>query len=97
MELLQTMLDHPIVQQILLWIALGLGVGVTAKIIIPGSENMGWIRTMMVGLIGTFIGNYVAPRMFDWPTYSPFSMQGIGIGIAGAIVFVVINRVVTTS
>ncbi len=94
---LASIIDHPIVRQGLLWLALGLCVGVVAKIVIPGSENMGWIRTVLVGLIGTFAGNYLAPRLFDWPTYSAFSMQGIGIGIAGAVVFVVINRVVTTS
>jgi uncharacterized membrane protein YeaQ/YmgE (transglycosylase-associated protein family) len=92
-----SLLNHPLVQQTLLWLGLGLGVGVVAKIVIPGSENMGWIRTVMVGLIGTFLGNYVAPKMFDWPTFTPFSIQGIGIGIAGAVVFVVINRVVTTT
>ena len=94
---LASIIDHPIVRQGLLWLGLGLCVGVVAKIVIPGSENMGWIRTVLVGLIGTFAGNYLAPRLFDWPTYSAFSMQGIGIGIAGAVVFVVINRVVTTS
>lgn len=85
------------VQQSLLWLGLGLGVGVVAKLVIPGSENMGWFRTILVGLIGTFVGNYIAPKMFDWPSYSVFSLPGIGIGIAGAIVFVVINRIVTTT
>lgn len=92
-----SIIDHPLVRQALLWLGLGLAVGVIAKIVIPGSENMGWIRTIMVGLIGVFAGNYIAPRIFDWPVYNAFSMQGIGIGIAGAIVFVVINRIVTTS
>ncbi len=94
---LTTILNHPMVQKMLLWLGLGLGVGIIAKIVIPGSENMGWLRTIMVGLIGTFLGNFVAPKMFDWPSYEPFSMAGIGIGIAGAIVFVVLNRIVTTS
>lgn len=90
-------LNHPMVHQALLWMALGLGVGIVAKIVIPGSESMGWFRTLLVGLIGTFLGNYAAPRLFDWPMYSAFSMQGIGIGIAGAVVFVVANRIVTTT
>jgi uncharacterized membrane protein YeaQ/YmgE (transglycosylase-associated protein family) len=90
-------LSHPMVRQVLLWLVLGLGVGVAAKIIIPGTEGMGWIRTIGVGLIGTFAGNYVAPRLFDWPSYNAFSLQGIGIGVAGAIVLVVINKVVTQS
>lgn len=92
-----SLLNNPMVHQALLWLALGLGVGITAKIVIPGSENMGWFHTLLVGLIGTFLGNYAAPRIFDWPSYAPFSMQGIGIGIAGAIVFVVANRIVTTT
>ena len=91
------LLSHPLVQQSLLWIGLGLIVGVAAKIIIPGNEHMGWIRTILVGLVGTFVGNFLAPRMFDWPTYAAFSLPGVGIGIAGAVVFVVVNRIVTSS
>lgn len=94
---IQQILDHPMVQQFFLWSALGLGVGVVAKIIIPGSENMGWIRTIMVGLIGTFAGNFLAPRIFDVPAYAVFSLPGIGVGVAGAVVFVVVNRIVTSS
>ncbi|MGZ3691055.1 MAG: GlsB/YeaQ/YmgE family stress response membrane protein [Pseudobdellovibrio sp.] len=94
---LDSILSHPLIQQTLLWLGLGLGVGVAAKIIIPGNEHMGWIRTIAVGLLGTFLGNYVAPKMLDWPSFTPFSLQGVGIGIAGAVVFVVINRIVTSS
>jgi len=93
----QHLLDHPMVQQFLLWTALGLGVGVAAKIIIPGSENMGWLRTILVGLIGTFAGNFLAPKIFDWPAFAVFSLPGIAIGVAGAVVFVVVNRIVTSS
>ena len=93
----ENLLNHPLVQQSLLWLGLGLGVGVAAKIIIPGNEHMGWIRTILVGLAGTFVGNFLAPRMFDWPTYAAFSLPGVGIGIAGAVVFVVVNRIVTSS
>ena len=93
----ENIINHPLVQQSLLWLGLGLGVGVAAKIIIPGNEHMGWIRTILVGLVGTFVGNFLAPRMFDWPTYAAFSLPGVGIGIAGAIVFVVVNRIVTSS
>ncbi len=94
---LHQILQHPLAKQFLLWISLGLGVGVVAKLIIPGSEEIGWIRTIGVGLLGTFLGNYLAPHIFDWPTYSPFTLPGIGIGIAGAVVLVVVNRIVTKS
>ena len=94
---LNTILDNPVLKQILLWLGLGLGIGVVAKVIIPGNDNMGWMRTILVGLLGTFLGNYAAPRLLDWPSFTPFSIQGIGLGIAGAVVFVVVNRIVTTT
>lgn len=92
-----SIINHPTVRQVLLWLALGLGVGVAAKVIIPGSESMGWIRTIGVGLLGSFLGNYLAPKLFDWPSYDAFSLPGIGIGIIGAVVLVVVNRIVTKS
>jgi len=96
-EVLNSVMENPFAKQILLWSALGLGVGVAAKIIIPGSEQIGWIRTILMGLAGSFLGNYMAPKLLDWPTYEAFSLPGLGIGIAGAVVLVVINRVVTQS
>ncbi len=96
-EIFNSLFSSPISKLFLLWAGLGLAVGVSAKIIIPGSENLGWIRTIGTGLAGSFLGNYMAPKLFDWPTYAPFSLAGFGIGIAGAIVLVVVNRIVTKS
>lgn len=96
-EILNSLFDSPFSKLILLWSGLGLSVGVIAKIIIPGSEAMGWIRTILMGLAGSFLGNFVAPKLFDWPTYTPFSLPGFAIGIAGAMALVVINRIVTKS
>lgn len=96
-EILNSVLANPFVKQLLLWAGLGLAVGVAAKIIIPGSEQVGWIRTILMGLAGSFLGNYIAPKLLDWPSYEAFSLPGFGIGIAGAVVLVVANRLVTQS
>ncbi len=88
-------LQNPHVHNILVWSALGLGVGVAAKMLLPGQEQMGWIRTIFLGLTGSFLGNYLTPKFLDWPSYSAFSWQGILIGIAGAFLLVIINRIVT--
>jgi uncharacterized membrane protein YeaQ/YmgE (transglycosylase-associated protein family) len=93
----EAILNNHYFHQILLWIGLGLAVGIAAKLLIPGSEQMGWIRTILLGLAGCFIGNYVAPRMFAWPIYSAFSWQGIAISVVSAMILVMINRLVTRS
>jgi uncharacterized membrane protein YeaQ/YmgE (transglycosylase-associated protein family) len=91
------LLQNPIIQKILVWILLGLGVGLAAKILMPGRENMGWIKTIFLGLTGSFLGNYFAPKLLSLPLYSAFSWQGIAIGISGALILVLINRIVTGS
>lgn len=96
-EIINSALENPTAKLLLLWSGLGLIIGVVAKIIIPGNEDIGWIRTILMGLAGSFLGNFVTPKLFNWPTYAPFSMQGIAIGIAGAILLVAANRVVTKS
>ncbi|WP_413612671.1 GlsB/YeaQ/YmgE family stress response membrane protein [Bdellovibrio sp. HCB-110] len=94
---INSILHHPLFNQFVLWTVLGLGVGVAAKLLIPGSEAMGWIRTILLGLAGSFLGNFLAPRLFHWPTFTAFSWQGVLIGIAGAAILVVVNRIVTRS
>jgi len=94
---LESILNNYYFHQILLWTGLGLGVGIAAKLLLPGSENMGWIRTILLGLGGCFLGNFLAPRLFSWPVYSTFSWQGIAIGVAGAVILVLVNRLVTKS
>lgn len=94
---LENILDNYYLHQMLLWTVLGLGVGVAAKLLLPGNENMGWIRTIILGLGGCFLGNILAPRLFSWASYPTLSWQGIAIGVVGAMILVLINRLVTKS
>ena len=94
---IDAIINHHYFHQIVLWTALGLGVGIAAKLLIPGSEHMGWIRTIILGLAGCLLGNYLAPRFFSVPSYATFSWQGIAVGVVGAVILVAINRIVTKS
>ncbi|MEK6556189.1 MAG: GlsB/YeaQ/YmgE family stress response membrane protein [Bdellovibrionota bacterium] len=85
------------IQHILVWIGLGLVIGVLAKLIMPGNENMGWIRTILLGIAGSFLGIMGAAYFFRLPNYSAFSWQGIVLGVIGAFVLVLFNRLVTKS
>lgn len=92
---IEVILNNYYFKQFLLWCLLGLGIGVASKVILPGNENMGWIKTILLGLAGSVIGNLIAPRLFHWPMYSTFSWQGILIGVGFSMVLVLINKLVT--
>lgn len=45
---------------ILLWIVFGLVVGAIARGLMPGRQAMGFARTTMLGIIGSFVGGLLA-------------------------------------
>ena len=48
----------------ILWtILVGLVVGAIARFIMPGEQKMGWILTILLGIGGSFAGNYIAPMI----------------------------------
>ena len=49
----------------------GLVIGVLARLIKPGAESMGWIMTILLGIVGAVIGGMLAAqfglgRMLTW-------------------------------
>ncbi len=45
---------------ILSWIAFGLVVGLIARAILPGKQSMGLVATTLLGVVGSFVGGFVA-------------------------------------
>ncbi|MBN1209807.1 MAG: GlsB/YeaQ/YmgE family stress response membrane protein [Myxococcaceae bacterium] len=71
------------------WIVFGLVVGVIARFIMPGQQNMGLIRTTLLGVGGSFVGGFLAAliRGGNWRTPSPAGFLG---AILGAVVLLAI-------
>jgi len=44
---------------ILAWIVLGLIAGAIAKLILPGRQGGGWIVTLILGVVGAFVGGFI--------------------------------------
>ncbi|GAC1319507.1 MAG: GlsB/YeaQ/YmgE family stress response membrane protein [Collimonas sp.] len=64
----------------ILWtIVVGFIVGVIAKLIHPGRENMGFIMTTLLGIAGAFLAGYVGQAL-GW------YHAGQGAGFIGSIV-----------
>ncbi|QET05683.1 MULTISPECIES: GlsB/YeaQ/YmgE family stress response membrane protein [Cupriavidus] len=61
----------------------GLVVGLIARAIKPGDDKMGWIMTILLGVLGSIVAGYVG-RAAGW--YLPGEPAGWIASVVGAIV-----------
>ena len=75
---------------------IGIVVGLIAKLIYPGAAHMGIFLTGILGIVGSFVGGFIA-RLFNRPPEgTPVHPAGIVMSVIGALVVLFIyNRVVT--
>lgn len=73
------------------WLLLGLTAGVLAKIIMPGQDGGGWLKTIFVGIVGAFVGGYVG-TYFGFGEVSGFNPKSIGVATFGAFLLLVPGR-----
>jgi uncharacterized membrane protein YeaQ/YmgE (transglycosylase-associated protein family) len=77
---------------ILIWCVYGLFVGAIAKSIVPGEENFGFVKTIALGVAGSYMGGAV---LYLLGTYSAVSPAGIVMGTAGSILTLILyNKLV---
>ncbi|HMA21885.1 MAG TPA: GlsB/YeaQ/YmgE family stress response membrane protein [Gemmatimonadaceae bacterium] len=79
----------------LYWILLGLVAGTLAKFLVPGRDPSGCIVTIVLGIVGAFIGGYLGTR-FGWGhvTAGEFDFRSVGLATLGAIVLLLLGRLV---
>ena len=78
---------------ILVWCVYGLFVGSIAKSIVPGEENFGFIKTVALGVAGSYMGGAILYLLGSYDAVSP---AGIVMGVAGSILTLVLyNKLVT--
>lgn len=65
---------------------IGIVVGLIARFIMPGAQGMGLIMTGVVGIVGSFVGGFIARIFSKPPEGSPVHPAGILLSIVGAIV-----------
>ncbi len=79
---------------IVAWIVLGLIAGAIAKALMPGNDPGGFIVTILIGIVGAFIGGY-AGSMIAGTGLTGFSVWSIILAIVGAMLLLFIYRMVT--
>lgn len=70
---------------ILAWIIFGLIAGAIAKFIMPGNQNMGWLMTIILGIVGAFVGGWIG-TMLGLGTVDEFDFGSIALAVVGALV-----------
>lgn len=73
-------------------ILVGLIVGLIARAIKPGNDSMGWIMTIILGIVGSFVASWAGYAMGLYPQGSS---AGWIASIIGAIVVLFIYNMVT--
>ncbi len=68
-------------------IVLGFVIGVIAKLLHPGKENMGFVATILLGIAGSFLAGLIG-QFFGW--YA----AGEGAGLVASVVVAIVLLVV---
>jgi len=78
---------------IIAWIILGLLAGAIAKAIVPGHQGGNWLATLVLGVIGAFIGGTLHMLITTGSlqlTAPGLSIGGVFIAVVGAIIAIYI-------
>jgi uncharacterized membrane protein YeaQ/YmgE (transglycosylase-associated protein family) len=75
---------------LIVFLIVGLIAGFIARALVPGPDPMGWLGTMILGVVGSFVGGTLAALLFGGTL--DVSPTGIVGSIIGAIVVLLIWR-----
>lgn len=74
----------------LAFLLLGLIAGAIAKAILPGRQGGGWIATLLLGVLGAFVGGWLGGLLFNADLGEFWSLQTWALAIGGSVVVLLI-------
>ncbi len=80
---------------ILSWLLFGLIAGIIAKILHRGDDPDGWIITIIIGIVGAFVGGAIAKFLFGWQDATEWNWHSYVSSVGGAILVLVIYKLAT--
>lgn len=77
---------------IIAMLIIGLIAGALARLILPGKDPMGLLMTMLLGIIGSFVGGFFGSLIFPKEGQGFFRPGGLLLSVLGAILVLWIWR-----
>ncbi|WP_235935109.1 GlsB/YeaQ/YmgE family stress response membrane protein [Candidatus Laterigemmans baculatus] len=71
------------------WAVFGLIIGAIARLLVPGRQSIGLLATMALGVVGSFVGGFLAYLFFGGSPVQPSNWIGSIIGGVVALLIVV--------
>jgi uncharacterized membrane protein YeaQ/YmgE (transglycosylase-associated protein family) len=72
---------------LIVWAVYGLFVGSISKTLVPGDENFGFVKTIALGVAGSYMGGAALYLLGQYDSVSP---AGIVMGVAGGVLTLVL-------
>lgn len=77
------------------FLILGLIAGAIAKAILPGRQGGGIFITMLLGVVGAFLGGWLGGLLFNAKLQDFFSIQTWLLAIVGSIIVLLVYGMIT--
>ncbi|TFC94866.1 MULTISPECIES: GlsB/YeaQ/YmgE family stress response membrane protein [Cryobacterium] len=77
------------------FLILGLIAGAIAKAILPGNQGGGWVITLILGVLGAFLGGFLGSVIFGTGLENFFDISTWLLAIAGSVIVLVIYGALT--
>ncbi len=75
------------------WILVGLVAGSIAKAIHPGKDPGGCLTTMVIGILGAFIGGFLSSWLFN-KDVTGFNFTSLLISVGGSLILLIVYRMI---
>jgi uncharacterized membrane protein YeaQ/YmgE (transglycosylase-associated protein family) len=77
------------------FIILGLLAGAIARAILPGRQRGGWIITLILGVIGAFLGGWLGGLLFNRPLGDFWDLWTWVLAVAGSLIVLIVYGLIT--
>ena len=82
------------IASIISWIVFGLIAGAVAKLLMPGDDPGGWLITILIGIVGAFLGGWLGQTLIGAGATETWTWTGFITAVIGAIILLFLYRLV---